>query len=59
METTIVNFKVEPCDIKITRTQKNEIPDPPAFGCFGNPYPVKYTAEKNVLNCIVNIFIIE
>lgn len=27
--------------MKITRTIKNEIPDPPAFGCFGNPYPVK------------------
>jgi hypothetical protein len=47
METTVVNFKVEPCDVKITRTPKNEIPEPPQFGCFGNPYPVaKYGREK-------------
>ena len=45
--TRIVNFKLEKCDIKITRTPKNEIPDPPLFGCFGNPYPVgTYGREK-------------
>ncbi len=41
MTTTVVNFKLEPCDVKITRTPKNEVPEPPEFGCFGNPFPVK------------------
>jgi len=45
--TTVVNFKTEPCDVKICRTPKNEIPDPPAPGCFGNPFPVeKHGREK-------------
>ncbi len=39
--TTIVNFRNEKCDVKITRKPDNSIPDPPAFGCFGNPFPVK------------------
>jgi hypothetical protein len=34
-------MRVEPYDVRITRTRTNEIPDPPAVGCFGNPYPVK------------------
>lgn len=38
METVVVNLRLEKCDVKITRTPKNEIPDPPKFGCFGNPY---------------------
>lgn len=47
METTVVNLRLEKCDVKITRTPKNEIPDPPKFGCFGNPYPVeKYGRER-------------
>jgi hypothetical protein len=38
---TIVNFRNEKCDVKITRKPDNSIPAPPAFGCFGNPFPVK------------------
>lgn len=48
-ETTVVNFRVEKCDVKITRTPKNEIPDPPNFGCFGNPYPVKIYGRKKCI----------
>lgn len=40
-ETRVVNFRNEPCDVKITRKPDNTIPDPPAFGCFGNPYFVE------------------
>lgn len=39
--TRLVNFRKERCDVKITRTRKNEIPDPPAEGCFGNPFSVE------------------
>lgn len=39
-ETCVVNFRLERCDVKITRRQDNTIPDPPKFGCFGNPFPV-------------------
>ena len=47
MNTTVVNLRLEKCDVKITRTPKNESPDPPKFGCFGNPFPVqKYGREK-------------
>lgn len=47
METKIVNLRKDKCDVKITRTPKNEVPPPPQFGCFGNPYPVeKYGREK-------------
>ena len=47
METLVVNLRLEKCDVKITRTPKNEIPDPPKFGCYGNPFAVKtYGREK-------------
>lgn len=46
-QTRVVNLRKEKCDVKITRTPKNQIPDPPAFGCFGNPFHVeKYGREK-------------
>lgn len=48
-ETIVVNFRVEKCDVKITRTPKNEIPDPPNFGCFGNPFPVKTYGRERCL----------
>lgn len=40
-KTVVVNLRKEPCDVKVTRTRDNKVPDPPAEGCFGNPYPVK------------------
>jgi len=40
-ETKIVNLRLEKCDVKITRTPKNQIPNPPEFGCFGNPFFLK------------------
>ncbi len=39
-KTHVVNFKCEEYDVKITRRPDDSIPPPPAFGCFGNPYPV-------------------
>lgn len=48
-ETTVVNFRQEKCDVKITRTPKNQIPPPPAFGCFGNPYPVGVYGRANCI----------
>lgn len=56
-ETTVVNFRVEPCDVKITRTPKNEIPDPPAFGCFGNPYPLKQYGREACISLFKDYFI--
>jgi len=47
--TTVVNLTTEKCDVKITRTPKNEIPDPPKFGCFGNPFPLKTYGRKECL----------
>jgi len=47
LETKVVNLRKEKCDVKITRTPKNEIPSPPQFGCFSNPYFVeKYGREE-------------
>lgn len=40
MSTTVVNIRHEKCDIKIGRNSKGQVPDPPALGCFGNPYQV-------------------
>jgi hypothetical protein len=48
-KTSVVNLRLEKCDVKITRTPKNEIPDPPNFGCFGNPYPVKTYGRERCL----------
>lgn len=46
-ETRVVNFRNEKCDVKITRTPKNEIPEPPNFGWAGNPFAVeRYGREK-------------
>ena len=39
--TVVVNFRKEPCDVKICRKPDNSIPDPPEFGCFGNPFHLK------------------
>lgn len=49
METTVVNFRNEPCDVKITRKPDNTIPDPPEFGCFGNPFPVKKYGRRRCI----------
>jgi hypothetical protein len=57
METTVVNFKLEKCDVKITRTPKNEIPDPPQFGCFGNPYPVKIHGREKCIELYEEYFL--
>jgi len=49
METTVVNIKIEKCDIKICRLPNNTIPDPPNLGCFGNPFHLgKYTREEAI-----------
>lgn len=48
--TTVVNLRKEKCDVKICRTSKNEVPNPPAEGCFGNPYSVKQHGRKNCIS---------
>jgi hypothetical protein len=46
-ETIIVNLRKEKCDVKITRTRDNKVPDPPAFGWAGNPFSVEqYGRER-------------
>lgn len=39
--TRVVNFKKQPCDIKITRKPDGSIPDAPGFGYWGNPFKVE------------------
>ncbi len=56
-ETVVVNFRQEACDVKITRTPKNKIPDPPQFGCFGNPYPVKIYGREQCLALFRDYFL--
>ena len=41
MSTRVVNLRLDKCDVKVTRTRDNQVPPPPAFGCFGNPFPVE------------------
>lgn len=40
-QTTVVNVRHERCDVKIGRNSHGEVPNPPADGCFGNPFTVK------------------
>lgn len=55
--TTVVNFRVEKCDVKITRTPKNEIPEPPTFGCFGNPFPVGEHGREKCIELFEEYFL--
>ena len=36
--TTVVHMHRAEWDVKITRNYRGLVPDPPAFGCFGNPF---------------------
>jgi len=54
--TTVVNFRHEKCDVKVTRRPDNSIPDPPKFGCFGNPYPVKTHGRERCLELFDEYF---
>lgn len=40
-KTTVVNLRLEKCDVKICRGKDGKIPQPPEYGCFGNPYFLK------------------
>ncbi len=44
VKTTVVNLTLEKCDVKICRGKNGKIPDPPEYGCFGNPY---FLRDKN------------
>lgn len=55
--TVVVNFRQEPCDVKITRKPDNSIPDPPEFGCFGNPFPVKKYGRARCLELYRQYFL--
>lgn len=47
MKTTVVNIRHQREDVYIGRPRKaNGIPDPPARGCFGNPFVMKTEAER-------------
>ena len=41
MLTEVVNLRTHKFDVKITRNYKGEVPEPPEFGCFGNPYKLE------------------
>jgi hypothetical protein len=56
-ETTVVNFRHEKCDIKITRKPDNSIPDPPKSGCFGNPFPVKTHGREKCIELYRSYFL--
>lgn len=48
--TLVVNIKRETCDVKITRRPDNSIPNPPLFGCFGNPYKLSDFSREECIN---------
>ena len=45
--TTVVNLRKDEYDVYIGRGRKGLIPDPPEYGCFGNPFD-KNTRSKNI-----------
>ena len=56
-ETIVVNFKNEPCDVKITRTPKGKIPEPPEFGCFGNPFKLEEFGREECIELFKDYFL--
>lgn len=40
-ETTVVNIRRSKCDVLIGRDKRGNVPEPPAAGCFGNPFKVE------------------
>lgn len=57
METIVVNFTKEKCDVKITRKPDNSIPDPPENGCFGNPFPLKIYGRDKCIELYKDYFL--
>lgn len=45
-ETVIVCAKYEDFDISIMRDYCGQVPDPPYYGCYGNPFKLKTKAES-------------
>ena len=56
METKVVDFRKEKYDVKITRTPKGEIPEPPKFGCFGNPFKVEVYGRERCIELFKEYF---
>lgn len=56
-ETKVVNFYHEPCNVKITRTPKGEIPEPPNPGCFGNPFSLKKFSREECISLFEGYFL--
>ena len=47
MRTRVVNLRKERADVYIGRPPRGHgIPDPPARGCFGNPFPMENEADR-------------
>ncbi len=46
MHAKVVNLRLEKCDVKICRNQKGKIPNPPEYGCFGNPFYLKNVNDE-------------
>jgi len=56
-ETRVVNFRLERCDIKITRRPGNIIPDPPKSGYLGNPFLVSVHGREECLKLYEEYFL--
>ena len=54
--TTVVNFKKDGCDVKVTRNYKGEVPAPPEFGCFGNPYKLEEYGREECIRLFREYF---
>lgn len=48
--TKLVHVNKDVYDVYIGRAYKGEIPDPPQYGCFGNPYTLaKYGRKESII----------
>ena len=52
-KTTVVNLRLEKCDVKICRGKNGIIPPPPDYGCFGNPYFLKNKDDEQERSDVV------
>lgn len=47
--TSVVNVRKEKCDVYIGRSKTGEVTEPPEYGCYGNPFNLKYYTREESL----------
>ena len=55
-ETTVVNLRDVPFDVKICRGEYGAIPPPPEEGCFGNPFRVQEHGRDGAIRLFKTYF---